>query len=154
MAAGSCSSGCSVCLWRGNCLNPLLLRRLGHQDHLPVHTHSAPRSLQLGQRVSLAGAGSRRGRCCRASLAAGDLKSGDCLQGPWFRSALKDGQRGGNSACGLCITTNRPEETGHSWQWHELCWRFNLSSSKKLSFPEIVRYIWCLLKTENYLPCK
>lgn len=29
-----------------------------------------------------------------------------------------------------------------------------LQNSKELSFPEIVRYVWCLLKAEHYLPCK
>lgn len=49
MAAGPPCSGCFMYLWRKKCLNPLLLRKLGHQDNLPAHTHSAPSSLHLGR---------------------------------------------------------------------------------------------------------
>lgn len=106
-----------LCVYGGENVSVLSSREDQDTKTVSLLAHSVllRRSLHPGQRVSLVGAAGRCGYCCRASPAASDLKSSDCLQGLWFRSAWTDEQWGGDSACGLCITTNHPQETGNSW---------------------------------------
>jgi len=69
MAAGPPCSGCSVCV---------LMDGKMSQSFSPEKTKT-PRPSQciLGKEGPTCH--------CRVSLAGGDLKSSDCLQGPWFR---------------------------------------------------------------------
>lgn len=68
MAAGPPCSVCSVCLWRGKCLNPLLLIRLRHQGHFPARTLGAPASFFASWAKSDAGGCCKRVRALLQSI--------------------------------------------------------------------------------------